>query len=202
MSDMADDAADVIAKLGLRRVAVVGWSMGGMIAQQLVSGSPRGIGIDRLVLLSTAPPGAQATPLAPEVNAVLSEHGPDAFAKIMGALFPADAVGDAERCFAGDMFAPSGYKEIPIAEAVSAQQNRAMKRWFANDAAASALRRITVPTLIVAGARDGVLADANSTVLNRLIAHSRLAIVDDAGHAMMFQYPRELARLIDGFIGR
>ena len=77
-----------------------------------------------------------------------------------------------------------------------------MKQWFANDAAASALRRTTVRTLIIAGARDGVLADANSTVLNRLIPHSRLDIVDDAGHAMMFQYPSELARLIDGFIGR
>jgi pimeloyl-ACP methyl ester carboxylesterase len=200
MRDMAADAADLIAKLGLRRVAVVGWSMGGMIAQELVAGSHRGI--DRLVLIATAPPGPRATPLAATTGEVLSSHGPDAFGKIMGVLFPPDALSDAMKCFASDMFALPGYKETPFDDAVAAQQNRAMERWFADAAAANALRRVTVPTLIVAGERDDVLAHANAEALNELIPRSQLRIVDDAGHAMMFQYPLALARMIDAFVQR
>jgi pimeloyl-ACP methyl ester carboxylesterase len=59
-----------------------------------------------------------------------------------------------------------------------------------------------VPTLIVAGERDDVLAHANAEALNELIPRSQLRIVDDAGHAMMFQYPLALARMIDAFVQR
>ncbi|SAL22950.1 alpha/beta fold hydrolase [Caballeronia humi] len=198
--DMADDAADLIAALDLRRLTIVGWSMGGMIAQQLVTMPDRRF--DRLVLLSTAPPGAHAVPLAAETDKVLSGGGgPDAFANVMGVLFPSNATSDAVRCFVGDMFAPPGYEETRIPDDVTAQQHRAMERWFADDEAATALRRVRLPTLIIAGADDEVLADANAVALNRLIAGSRLRIVDDAGHALMFQYPRQLGRMIDAFIG-
>src|SRR6202012_3600167 len=106
--DMATDAADVIAGLKLTRADVVGWSMGGMIAQQLALDAPGKV--ESLTLIATAPPGPQAVPLTPAVQQVLSSAGADAFPKIMGVLFPADAVADASKCFIGDMFAPRGYK--------------------------------------------------------------------------------------------
>lgn len=201
MRDMADDAADVISHLGLRRVTVVGWSMGGMIAQQLALG-PASARLGRLVLISTAAPGAQGVPLRREVGEVLSSHGPDAFARIMGVLFPPDAVEDAKRCFGGDMFRPPGYRATPVSDDVSAQQNRAIQRWFANDDAARALGKLAVPTLVVTGAQDDVLSVENSRTLARIIAHARLAIVADAGHALMFQYPVELGKMVSEFAPR
>ncbi|SAL02977.1 alpha/beta hydrolase [Caballeronia fortuita] len=200
MSDMAADAADVIAGLKLARVDVVGWSMGGMIAQRLALDAPEKVA--SLTLIATAPPGPEAVPLTPEMTNVLSGSGADAFPKIMSALFPANAVADASKCFIGDMFAPPGYKGRPVPDAVADQQNRAMTAWFADTAAADALRRSPVRTLIVAGANDEVLADTNARRLEQMIPRATLDVVADAGHALMFQYPLELARHIDAFVAK
>jgi pimeloyl-ACP methyl ester carboxylesterase len=181
-------------------VNVVGWSMGGMIAQQLALDAPQKV--ESLTLITTAPPGPQAVPLTPQVQSVLSESGAGAFGKIMAVLFPADAVADATQCFVGDMFRPHGYPKTSVPDAVAAQQNEAMTRWFSNNAAADALRRSPVRTLVISGANDDVLAEANGRHLEQLIPRARLDTVTDAGHALMFQYPIELARHIDAFVRR
>ncbi|WP_277184521.1 alpha/beta fold hydrolase [Caballeronia sp. BR00000012568055] len=198
--DMAADAADLIAALKLSRVDVVGWSMGGMIAQQLALDAPAKV--ESLTLITTAPPGPQAVPLTPQVQAVLSESGAGAFGKIMAVLFPANAVADATQCFVGDMFKPRGYPKASVPDAVAAQQNQAMSRWFADSSAADALRRSPVRALVISGANDDVLNDANGRYLEKLIPRARLITVDDAGHALMYQYPIELARHIDAFVRR
>jgi pimeloyl-ACP methyl ester carboxylesterase len=117
----------------------------------------------------------------------------------MSVLFPANVVSEASRCFVGDMFAPRGYKGRPVSDAVAAQQNAVMARWFADSAAAEALRRSPARTLIICGANDDVLADANARQLERMIPRATLDVIDDAGHALMFQYPIELARHIGAF---
>lgn len=198
--DMADDAADVIAALGFARVDVVGWSMGGMIAQQLALDAPEKV--ESLTLIGTAPSGPQAVPIASDVQAVLSSHGANAFADIMNVLFPADAVADAKRCFVADMFAPRGYTNPAVPDTVAAQQADAMRGWFADSSSADALRRSPVRTLVVAGDNDTVLPDSNADRLREIIPRASLDRIADAGHALMFQYPIELARRIDSFVGR
>jgi pimeloyl-ACP methyl ester carboxylesterase len=200
MRDMAADAADLLDALKLARVDVVGWSMGGMIAQQLALDAPAKVAT--LTLVTTAPPGPDAVPLTPQVQAALSGAGPDAFGKVMSVLFPANAAADAGRCFVGDMFKPRGYPKATVSDTVAAQQNQAMKHWFGDTQAADALRRTPVRTLIVAGANDDVLVDANARALERIIPRATLDTVADAGHALMFQYPLALARRIDAFVGR
>lgn len=198
--DMAADAADVVAALGIARVNVVGWSMGGMIAQQFALDAPSKV--DSLTLIATAPSGPQAVPLTPEVQAVLSSHGANAFVDIMKVLFPADAVTDATRCFVSDMFAPRGYKNASVPDTVAAQQADAMRQWFADSSSTNALRGSPVRTLVIAGADDKVLADANAYRLQQIIPRASLVRIADAGHALMFQYPIELARRIDSFVGQ
>lgn len=198
--DMAADAGDVITALRLAHVNVIGWSMGGMIAQQLALDAPEKI--ESLTLIATAPPGPHAVPLTPEIQDVLSSHGPDAFGKIMKILFPPNAVADAMKCFVGDMFAPRGYANPAVPDIVAAQQKQAMTDWFADSPAATALRRTPVRTLVIAGARDEVLADANAIQLEQIIPRARLDRITDAGHALMFQYPIALARHIDAFVDR
>ncbi|WP_232519162.1 alpha/beta fold hydrolase [Caballeronia insecticola] len=200
MREMAEDAADVIAGLRLGRVDVAGWSMGGMIAQQLALDAREKVA--SLTLIATAPPGPDAVPLTPQVQHVLASSGRDAFAQIMAVLFPANVVADASKCFVGDMFAPRDYTGRPVSDAVAAQQNQAMTRWFADSAAAAALRSSPVRTLIIAGANDDVLADSNARQLERIIPRATLDIVSDAGHALMYQYPIELARHIGAFVSR
>jgi pimeloyl-ACP methyl ester carboxylesterase len=198
IEDMANDAADLITALKLQRVNVVGWSMGGMIAQQLALSAPQKV--ESLTLISTAPPGPSARPVAPAVEATLSGSGPDVFARIMGVLFPAGAVDDAMQCFRAQMFEPHGYQAVRVPNAVAAQQSAAMQGWFADSAAAHALSRLPVRTLIIDGAQDSVLSPDNGRRLEQMIPRATLDVVADAGHALMFQYPVQLAKRVGAFI--
>lgn len=85
---------------------------------------------------------------------------------------------------------------------VAVQQAEAMRQWFEDSASAAALRRSPVRTLVIAGADDEVFAGANAYRLQQMIPRASLDRVANAGHALMFQYPIELARRIDSFVGR
>jgi len=58
IAQLADDAARVVEALGIERISVLGWSMGGFIAQGLALQHPERI--NKLILLSTDPGGANA----------------------------------------------------------------------------------------------------------------------------------------------
>src|SRR4051794_8667527 len=84
---MGDDAAGLIRVLKLRRPDVVGWSMGGMIAQSLAVRHPTSL--HRLVLLATAPGDGRSTAPAADALSVLTSTSPDPLA-VLGLLFPPD----------------------------------------------------------------------------------------------------------------
>lgn len=65
IAKLADDTARVIQTLGIERANVMGWSMGGFIAQALASSYADRI--DKLVLLSTDPGGIEADLASPVV---------------------------------------------------------------------------------------------------------------------------------------
>jgi pimeloyl-ACP methyl ester carboxylesterase len=58
-----------------------------------------------------------------------------------------------------------------------------------------------VPTLIVAGARDTVIPSGHAQAAHAALPGSRLKIIDDAGHHPMLDCPATLARLIHEFVG-
>jgi pimeloyl-ACP methyl ester carboxylesterase len=199
VTDLAHDTASLIRTLGLGKVTVLGWSMGGMIAQQLALDEPGLVG--HLILLSTAPPGERSIPLAPAVEETLSGREHSSFENIMKVLFPDDVVQRAQRCFVGDMFTPAGYKPAGIAANITAAQEHLMRDWALDNHAFGLLHRAKVRTLILSGTDDEVLVPKNSAILGKAMPHATLVEIQDGGHAIMYQYPRALARRIGAFAG-
>jgi pimeloyl-ACP methyl ester carboxylesterase len=198
--DLASDTAALIRRLDLKDPAVLGWSMGGIVAQQLAIDEPSLI--SKLILVSSMPPGLRAAPPSAEVGRVLSGSGSGHFDRVMGVLFPASALQSAKACFLDDMFTPAGYAEPPITDAVTHAQDLILKRWKQDHQALRQLDRVTVPTLILAGTSDTVLWPRNSVVLSHALPNATLVEVKSGGHAMMYQYPQQLAERIDGFIAK
>ena len=198
IKDLASDSATLIKALNLKDTTVVGWSMGGMIAQQLALDDPSLV--NRLVLMSTMPPGRQAVMLPAHVENVLSGGSGVTFSQVMDVLFPANAQQEANECFRQDMFVPAGYSVPSIPHGVTAAQQALIQRWTQDDHAYHRLGKLTVPTLALVGTDDVVLQPANSMVLSHIVPHATLLEIKDAGHAMMYQYPRQLADRIDAFI--
>ena len=179
---MADQTSALIDTLGLGRPDVLGWSMGGMIAQALAVLHPAQV--RRLVLCATYPGTGTVVPSQAAIQT--------------GSLFPANQVN------AYDAFtaAISEYPAAPAAsaDAKTAQAAAVTKWWDGTDAAGRKIARISVPTLIADGTDDQLDPVANDHTLARLIPRSRLVLYPDAGHGFLFQEGTRFASLIESFL--
>jgi pimeloyl-ACP methyl ester carboxylesterase len=198
VQDLAGDTAALIRGLNLKDVTVVGWSMGGIIAQQLAIDEPSLIA--KLILLSSMPPGPRAALPPAQINQVLSGNGSGHFDRVMEVLFPSSALSSAKACFLNEMFVPEGYEEPLVADAVTHAQDLILQRWKQDNGALRQLDRVDVPTRTSVGTSDNVLWPRNSIVLSHVMPDATLVEVKAGGHAMMYQYPRQLAERIGTFI--
>jgi pimeloyl-ACP methyl ester carboxylesterase len=187
---MADQTSALIDALRLGRPDVLGWSMGGMIAQALAVRHPDQV--NRLVLCATFPgTGSAVVPSQAAVKALTSSNpGPY--------LFPTDQ-GKAWQAFVA---ATSGYPSSrPASAPVITAQKGAVLEWFAGaDPAGPLASTISAPTLIADGTVDRIDAVPNDHALAQLIPGSRLTLYPDAGHAFLFQEERPFAALIESFL--
>ena len=189
---MADQTSALISTLGLGRANVLGWSMGGMIAQALALRHPTQV--RRLVLCATFPGTGTVPPSLAAIRAILSgvpqEVGAD--------LFPADQSMAYEALAAGISSYPAA---PPAAAATIAAQGSASEQWFAGtDPAGRQTAAISVPTLIADGTADRLDPVANDHALARLIPRARLVLYPDAGHAFLFQEGAPFTFLIGTFL--
>jgi pimeloyl-ACP methyl ester carboxylesterase len=188
---MADQTSALIEALHLGRPNVLGWSMGGMIAQALAVLHPGQV--RRLVLCATFPGnGANTRPSQAAIDA-LATHDP------MAVLFPANQAAAKNAYLA----AVASYPAAPsVTIATDAEQWNAMEEWWAgDDPAGRKAVTIAAPTLVAAGTVDRLDPLANSRTLARLIPKARLQLYTDAGHAFLFQDQATFLRLIESFLG-
>jgi pimeloyl-ACP methyl ester carboxylesterase len=180
---MADQTSALIDTLGLGRPDVLGWSMGGMIAQALAVLHPAQV--RRLVLCATYPGTGQATV-------------PSAAARQAGSDFPANQV----NAFDAFKAAISEYPPAPVASpGTKGVQGLAVSDWWVgNDAAGRKAARISVPTLIADGTDDQLTPVVNDHILAGLIPAARLVLYPDAGHGFLFQDWARFAVLVESFL--
>jgi pimeloyl-ACP methyl ester carboxylesterase len=179
---MADQASALIDTLGLGRPDVLGWSMGGMIAQALAVLHPAQV--RRLVLCATFPGTGAVVPSQAAIRA--------------GSLFPANQV-SAYNAFTA---AISEYPAAPAApaDAKTAQAAAVTEWWDGTDATGRKIAMISVPTLIADGTDDRLDPVANDHTLASLIPGARLVLYPDAGHGFLFQEGTPFASLIESFL--
>ncbi len=178
---MARDTASLIRALHLGRADVLGWSMGGMIAQSLAHDSPKLV--RRLVLCATAPGDGRAT--LPSLDVVAQLGGTNVTA-LLGLLFPPgqDA---ATQAFVGGLLS---YKDgtIQAPADVTRQQLDASTTWLlGEDPSGRPLSRLKLPVLVGGGALDQLLPVANDRHLAAAIPGARLRVYGRAAHGFLFQ---------------
>jgi pimeloyl-ACP methyl ester carboxylesterase len=189
---MADQTSALIGTLGLSRANVLGWSMGGMIAQALAVRHPAQV--RRLVLCATFPGTGAVPPSLAAIRALLSGVPQEAGAY----LFPADQSMAYEAFEAGISSYPAA---PPVPAATIAAQGRASGQWFGGtDPAGRQTAAISVPTLIADGTADRLDPVANDHALARLIPRARLVLYPDAGHAFLFQEGAPFTFVIGTFL--
>ena len=194
---MAADLEALLDALEIDRVPVVGWSMGGFVAQQLALRSPGRVAA--LTLIASDPGAPGAIPPAPEVWARLIDRSGtprEQATRLISLLFPADLAREIDRRF-GDVVA-AARAELP-ARAVSAQE-AAMRAWHGQDQPSPTAGAVP-PTLIVHGNDDVVIPAGNADRLARRWPGARVELFEGCAHAVMAQEPRRVAAAIHAHAG-
>jgi len=200
-SAAADWTAALIRGVSDGPVDVLGWSMGGFIAQQLAVRHPELV--RRLVLASTNPGGRRATLGPAWVQQADSDPAgsDDAFLRTNFPRMPAAQARG--RAFLSRLEAAIDSGAYP-AETVPASTYRAMVQaedpWLRSDGNSRALASLALPTLVITGRRDVITPPRNSRVLAELIPGAQLQLVAGAGHAFLFQLPDHAAAAISAFL--
>jgi pimeloyl-ACP methyl ester carboxylesterase len=196
IAKLANDAAHVIETLGFERTSVMGWSMGGFIAQTLAVEYPDRV--HKLILLSTDSGGTNADLASPAVWSQLidiSGTPHEQARRLLSLLFPSGVAESVYRLF-GDIIAA---RRAQLSPELLKRQAAAMDAWHRNSIA-KRLREIRVPVLIGTGTEDVVIPPSNALKLVNAIPGSWLAQFPRSGHAFMAQYPQAVAELINSFL--
>jgi pimeloyl-ACP methyl ester carboxylesterase len=199
---MADDTAGLIRALGYRRADVLGWSMGGNIAQEVALRHPKRV--RRLILAATDPGSSRAIqPENPVARRVLNDPNPT-IQELLRAIFPATKQAAANayvrRLLLWPGVQPSDFNASPQ---ITREQSVAAGRrlWLCRTCGAyGRLPSLRAPTLVADGRRDILEPPGNSRIIARRIPRARLSLYGAAGHAFLFQRRADFASLANSFL--
>jgi pimeloyl-ACP methyl ester carboxylesterase len=190
---MANQTSALISALGLGKADVLGWSMGGTIAQALAVLHPAQV--RRLVLCATYPGTGKTTPPS---QVAAQEITSGNVQEVMADLFPASQAA-AQRAYQSAVAAYPPYAAAPAG--TIAAQGHALSVWQGGaDPAGQKTATIFVPTLVADGTIDRLDPVANDYALARLIHGARLKLYPDASHAFLFQDEKAFVPLIESFL--
>ena len=196
---MAEDAAAFIEALDLRKISVFSFSLGGMVAQELIEKRP-GL-VERLVLTGTGGRGGEGisrvalVTFADMARGLLHRVDPKRFL-----FFTHDASGaEAARSFLESINGRTKDRDLPISTRGFLRQLRALRAW-GRAPRADLASIITVPTLIANGDDDRMVPTSNSYDLDRRIPGSELIIYPNSGHGGIFEHHHEFAPKASAFL--
>jgi pimeloyl-ACP methyl ester carboxylesterase len=195
---MADDAYTFIKALGFDTIDVFSFSLGGMIAQDLVIKHPELV--RKLVLTGTGPRGGKGIDKVVAVTywdilrATLTRSDPKEFL-----FFNRDAAGKtAAKAFVKRLQERTIDRDTDISLKGLRTQLKAIQKY--GRSAPSDLSRITQPTLIANGDNDRMVPSVLSDDLHRRIKDSTLVIYPDSGHGGIFQFHEKFAPVAAEFL--
>ncbi|MGH8998174.1 MAG: alpha/beta fold hydrolase [Acidimicrobiia bacterium] len=199
MEDAAFHTLDVLDLLGLDAPVVIGLSLGGWLAAELATRSPDRVG--RLVLVSPVGLHVEGAPVAEMFGRTPAELAEDLYAdqshpmaQMMRSL--SEWMGDVTRMAQMPMEVV-----VPLWQSMSATAKVGWNPYLHNPKLAERLRRVTAPTLVVAGAADRFLPRAHPEAYVAGIPDARLEVVDGAGHMVPQEQPAAFTALVRGFAG-
>jgi pimeloyl-ACP methyl ester carboxylesterase len=186
INSMGDYAAAFVRALGLSKMDVLGFSLGGMVAQAFTIRNPQLA--RRLILVGTCPRGGE-----PTQDAGVAQHSRgNSTQEDFLYLFFAPSAGSqaAGRAFWARRHLRTHDVDPPCSAQTMKAQLAAYADWLqVRGERFAELRSINQPTLVVNGNRDVMIPTINSFNLAQHIPNAQLIIYPDSGHASHFQYP-------------
>jgi pimeloyl-ACP methyl ester carboxylesterase len=197
---MAHDALRFLEALGLREVDMLGLSLGGFVAQELVLIRPRLV--RRLVLAGTGPQGGDDMHgFADEVYVSATRDEPAA-EDLLALFFERSETSIAAgREFVERIFTRTDDRDADTTLETRDAQLDAIHSWGIPDPSKlNRLAGITQPVLVANGDNDRMVPTRNTDLLAERLPNAQLKLYPDAGHGFLFQYPLEFAADAQAFL--
>jgi pimeloyl-ACP methyl ester carboxylesterase len=189
IAEMGANAIAFIEALGLDKVDVLGFSIGGMVAQEITLQAPDLV--RRLILVGTGLRGGEG--IAPMTEAA---------AKIFGATYdppenlwlavhftPSSPSQAAGREFLNRKHLRQVDRDPEVNERVGPAQIAALSEYGAKyEGAFDYLKKLHQPTLVVNGHNDVIAPTVNSFTLQQNLPNAQLILYPDANHGSFYQY--------------
>jgi pimeloyl-ACP methyl ester carboxylesterase len=199
---MAEHPMAFLDALGITTCDVIGYSLGGMVALQMVQ--TRSSIVRRMILVGTAPRGGEDVMHLEKPN--LAKHiqdptnrGYDVLKKIF--FTSSSASQAAAEAFVGRISQRKEDRDAAAGPKVAGAQIAAFREWetFKGERFAD-LRAIRQPALVVNGVHDEMIAVRNSYWLADNLPNAVLLVYPDTGHGSLFQYPDSFTRHAAAFL--
>lgn len=200
IEQMAEDAITFIRAMGFAQVDLFGFSMGGMIAQEIALMEPQLV--RRMVIAATGPAGGEGISTVARVTYLdmlrgfLTRQDPKQF------LFFTRTPGGirAGKAFLARLKERSQNRDKEITVTALQAQLKALRRWGLKKP--MDLSKIHQPVLVANGDRDRMVPSRNTHDLARRLPNSTLIIYPDSGHGGVFQFHEDFVPKTLDFLGR
>src|SRR6202047_4832501 len=188
---MAANAIAFIKALGLKQVDILGFSIGGMVVQEITLQAPDLV--RRLIVDGAGPRGGQGMELIVQATGRLfgaHPHDPPENVWLAVKFSPSAAGQAAGREFLKRTHRRQEERDPEVTDKVSPAQVEAMEKWgVQREGSYDYLKTITQPTLVVNGSHDVIMPTINSFIMEQNIPNAELIIYPDANHGSQTQYP-------------
>jgi pimeloyl-ACP methyl ester carboxylesterase len=202
---MGRNAVAFIKALGLQQVDVLGFSIGGFVAQEIALVEPKLV--RRLILLGTGPRSGVGmdggTPEGNQIFGAIYEEPDHLWLRVF--FTPSQASQAAGRVFLKRFRLRTKDRDPEVNEKVAPAQRAAIAKWATpRKRPYDYLKAIQQPTLVVNGSNDVIIYTVNSFILQQNLPNAQLIIYPDSAHGSHHQYPAlfvaDVTRFLDAAV--
>jgi pimeloyl-ACP methyl ester carboxylesterase len=198
---MGTNAVSFIKALGLPKVDVLGFSIGGFVAQEITLQAPDLV--RRLVLVGTGPRSGEGmatlTPEAQEIFGATYDEPDHLWLRVH--FTRSEKSQAAGREFLKRFRLRAENRDPEVNEKVAPAQIEAIGKWgVQREGSYEYLKTIPQPTLVINGDNDVIIYSINSWILQQNIPDAQLIIYPDANHGSQYQYPERFVRHVSMFL--
>jgi len=200
-AQMGANAIAFIKTLGLKKVDVLGFSIGGLVAQEIALQAPDLVGC--LVLVGTGPRSGESmdtgTPEGKRIFGATYENPDDLW--LMVHFTPTPQSQAAGREFIKRFRLRTKNRDPEVTERAAQAQRAAIAKWGAKrERAWDYLKDIKKPVLVANGSNDVIIYTINSYILQQNLPNAQLIVYPDSAHGSLFQYPQLFVRHVTMFL--
>jgi pimeloyl-ACP methyl ester carboxylesterase len=196
MDELVQGSLAFIGSLGLTDIDVLGWSMGGIVAQGVALAAPELV--HRLVVAGSSAGGVPDLPAPPERVARTTGKPNNGDEDFLYLFYP-----DTEKARAAGL-ASLRRLDTRLTQSKAAVSAEAFRGQLAAIGGFKGYwhrqQELTMPVLVANGAHDVMIHAYATYAMSQRLPNAKIILYSDAGHGFLFQHPEDFAHEVNRFL--